>query len=108
MPTPGHRVTVGPAAGPVRVARDGVPAAGTARAPVLRARGCTVRPYVPPEDVRTDPLEPSERHTRCPFKGTTSYRSLSGRPDVVWAYLGPKPEVAAVRGYFCFYDEEEG
>jgi uncharacterized protein (DUF427 family) len=29
--------------------------------------------YFPPEDVRAEVLEPSDRHTHCPKKGDASY-----------------------------------
>ncbi|MFJ8693534.1 DUF427 domain-containing protein [Streptomyces roseolilacinus] len=103
MTSSGHRITIGPADGPVRVERDGEPVAESSRALALHETGCPVRLYLPPEDVRTDLLEPSPTRTYCPFKGTASYWSLPGRPDAVWAYLDPKPEVAAIKGHFCFY-----
>ncbi|OEJ94298.1 DUF427 domain-containing protein [Streptomyces thermolilacinus] len=108
MTTSGHRITIEPADGPVRVVRDGEQVARSSRALALRETGCPVRLYIPPEDVRTDLLEPSDTHTYCPFKGTASYWSLPGRPDAVWAYLDPKPEVAAIKGHFCFYGDDEG
>ncbi|KUH38096.1 MULTISPECIES: DUF427 domain-containing protein [Streptomyces] len=106
MTPPGHRITVGPADGPVRVERDGRVLADSERALALRETGCPVRYYLPPEDVATELLVPSGTTTYCPFKGTASYWSLPGRPDAVWAYLDPKPEVAAIRGHFCFYGQE--
>ncbi|MDT9680520.1 DUF427 domain-containing protein [Streptomyces sp. TRM76323] len=108
MTSSGHRITIEPADGPVRIERDGEPVAESSRALALRETGCPVRLYLPPEDVRTDLLEPSATRTHCPFKGTASYWSLPGRPDAVWAYPDPKPEVAAIKGYFCFYGEDEG
>ncbi|WP_149184180.1 DUF427 domain-containing protein [Streptomyces sp. TRM49041] len=107
MTPSGHRITVEPADGPVRVERDGQIVADSRRALALRETGCRVRHYLPPEDVRTDLLEPSGKHTYCPFKGTASYWSLPGRPDAVWAYPDPKPEVAAIKGHFCFYGPDE-
>ncbi len=97
-----------PATEPVRVTRDGRVVADTTRALTLRETGCRTRRYIPTEDVREDLLAPSDTRTYCPFKGTASYWSLPGRPDAVWAYLDPKPEVAAVKGHFCFYEEDEG
>ncbi|MER7832553.1 DUF427 domain-containing protein [Streptomyces sp. NPDC095602] len=107
MTTSGHRITIEPADGPVRVVRDGVRVASTTRALALRETGCPLRLYIPAEDVRADLLEPSRKRTYCPFKGTASYWSLPGRPDAVWAYPDPNPEVAAIQGHFCFYDEGE-
>ncbi|WP_236246766.1 DUF427 domain-containing protein [Streptomyces sp. CC210A] len=105
---PGHHITVEPATEPVRVARDGHVVADTTRALALRETGCRTRRYIPPEDVREDLLTPSDTRTYCPFKGTAAYWSLPGRPDAVWAYPDPKPEVASIKDHFCFYEEDEG
>ncbi|WP_175411489.1 DUF427 domain-containing protein [Streptomyces sp. TRM64462] len=107
MTASGHRITVEPAGEPVRVVRDGQVVAESDRALALRETGCRIRLYVPPEDVRVELLTPSDTRTYCPFKGTASYWSLPGRPDAVWAYPDAKPEVAAIEGHFCFYDEDE-
>ncbi len=74
---------------------------------VLRETGCPPRYYLPPHEVRTDLLTPSDTRTECPFKGTASYWSLPGTPgtgDIVWAYPDPKQEVAAIKDHFCFYE----
>ncbi|MEU9010622.1 DUF427 domain-containing protein [Streptomyces sp. NPDC048479] len=102
----GHTITIEQGTVHVRVAR-GDEVLGESRRPlVLRETGCPVRYYLPPEDVRTDLLKPSETHTYCPFKGTASYWSLSDAQDLVWAYPEPKDEVAQIKGHFCFYDTE--
>src|SRR5829696_4628457 len=40
------------------------------------------RYYIPPEDVRTDLLVPSETKTVCPYKGVASYRSAQSNGAV--------------------------
>ncbi len=63
--------------------------------------------YVPPEDVRSEFLRPSRRHTYCEFKGEASYYDLvvGGREarDAAWYYPDPRSRYAALRGYLAFY-----
>ncbi|MEV6653250.1 DUF427 domain-containing protein [Streptomyces sp. NPDC051219] len=104
--THGHRITIEPGTQHVRVVRDGQVLAESRRPLLLRETGCPVRYYLPPEDVRTDLLSRSDTHTHCPFKGDADYWSVSGGADLVWAYPDPKPDAAAIRDHFCFYDTE--
>ncbi|MGW3684699.1 DUF427 domain-containing protein [Streptomyces sp. NPDC005125] len=104
--TSGHVITVEPVTEHVRVVRDGQLLAESRRPLVLRETGCPVRYYLPPEDVRTELLTASDTHTHCPFKGDASYWSLPDAADLVWSYPDPKPEVAVIKDYFCFYDTE--
>lgn len=63
--------------------------------------------YFPPEDVRTDLLEPSSRRTFCEWKGTAVYWTLRIAGTVVvdaaWSYLEPTAPFADLRGWFAFY-----
>ncbi|MEV0849857.1 DUF427 domain-containing protein [Streptomyces sp. NPDC049954] len=102
----GHTITVEQGEEHVRVVHDGELLAESRRPLVLRETGCPVRYYLPPEDVRTALLTPSDSTSHCPFKGDASYWSLPDAPDLVWAYEEPKEEVAAVKGHYCFYDTE--
>ncbi|MFJ8888568.1 DUF427 domain-containing protein [Streptomyces sp. NPDC102402] len=102
----GHTITVGQAAVHVRAVHDGQVLAESRRPLVLRETGCPDRYYLPPEDVRTELLTPSDTRTHCPFKGDASYWSLPGAADLVWAYPEPKEQVAAIKGHFCFYSTE--
>jgi len=63
--------------------------------------------YFPPEDVRLDLFLPDGRTSRCPFKGTATYRRFPGPAgDVfVWSYEDPYPEVARLAGYVAFYQD---
>ncbi|MER6025417.1 DUF427 domain-containing protein [Streptomyces sp. NPDC001851] len=102
----GHTITIEQGEQHVRVVHGGQVLAETDRPLVLRETGCPVRYYIPADDVRVDLLTPSDTHTECPFKGTASYWSLPGAPDLVWAYPDPKPDVAAIRDHFCFYETD--
>ncbi|CAM5319707.1 hypothetical protein SALBM135S_07059 [Streptomyces alboniger] len=102
----GHRITIEPGTHHVRVVHDGQVVAESARPLLLRETGLPVRYYLPPEDVRTELLTPSTTQTYCPFKGTASYWSLPGSADTVWAYPEPKPDVAAIKDHFCFYEAD--
>ncbi|WP_436739088.1 DUF427 domain-containing protein [Streptomyces sp. BBFR102] len=102
----GHRITVERAPVHVRLVRGGQVVAESRRPLLLRETGLPVRYYLPPGDVRTDLLAPSETRTVCPFKGTASYWSLPGEPDLVWAYPEPVEAVAEIRDHFCFYGAE--
>lgn len=55
-------------------------------------------------------LTPSERTTRCPYKGHAQYYNLNinGKEyaDHVWWYEYPTAESAAIQGYMCFYNDK--
>lgn len=106
---PGHRIDVEQGTDHIRVRVDGRLLADSRRPLLLFETGYPVRYYLPPEDVRTDLLTPSDTHTVCPFKGTASYWSLPGGPeDIAWAYPEPHPEVAQIKDHLCFYEVELG
>ena len=91
----------------VRVGDETV--ADSHRPVVLEERGNPTRYYLPREDVRTDLLRPTERHTTCPYKGQASYWSLAAggavHENVVWSYETPIPEAEAITGLLCFYND---
>ncbi|MEU0136101.1 DUF427 domain-containing protein [Streptomyces sp. NPDC006296] len=102
----GHTITVEPSATHVRAVHEGRLLAESRRPLVLRETGCPDRYYLPPEDVRTALLSPSDTRTHCPFKGDAAYWSVPGAADLVWAYPEPLADVAAIRDHFCFYATE--
>ncbi|MEV8404753.1 DUF427 domain-containing protein [Streptomyces niveus] len=102
----GHTITVEQGDTHVRVVRGGQVVAESRRPLLLRETGLPVRYYLPPQDVRTELLSPSDTTTHCPFKGDASYWSLPDAPDLVWAYPEPKDEVAEIKDHFCFYETE--
>jgi uncharacterized protein (DUF427 family) len=102
-----HRVHVEPTPRRVRVTFNGETIADSSRARLLRETGHLPVYYFPPEDVRNDLLEPTDQHTRCPFKGEASYWTVRVGDRVaenaMWGYLDPLPERQDIRGYRAFY-----
>ncbi len=94
----------------VRIEVDGQTVANSHRAVLLFETGLPTRYYIPKDDVQMDWLQPTETHTRCPYKGTASYWSLTVNgteyPDLVWGYPDPIPESGKVKGLLCFYNEK--
>ena len=94
----------------VEVIAGGERVAASENALFLFETGLPVRYYLPPEDVRTGLLAPSDRRTACPYKGTARYRhlSLGGTTveDAVWCYPEPLDEVRRIRGRLCFHPEK--
>ena len=89
-------------AGGVRVADSGSPV-------ILIEPGHPVRYYLPKADVRMELLRPSEKTSRCPYKGQAVYYSLDidGAlvEDVAWSYHFTTTESAKIGGLVCFFDE---
>jgi uncharacterized protein (DUF427 family) len=107
---PHHRVDVIPSAREVRVVFGGETVARTRKALFLFETGFPTRYYIPPADVRTDLLQPSEQRTICPYKGRASYWSLKvgdkSAPDAVWGYRETLPECPRIKDHVCFYPEK--
>jgi uncharacterized protein (DUF427 family) len=62
--------------------------------------------YFPRADVDLRQLEPRERTSRCPYKGTATYWGLPGQDgEVAWTYDDPYPEVAGIAGYVAFLQD---
>ena len=66
--------------------------------------------YVPREDVAMALLDPSDRHSTCPWKGEASYFSLATPEarleDAVWSYERPKAGAEAIAGHLAFYADK--
>ena len=94
---------------PLEVVLDGTVVASTRRARRLDETDLPARYYIPPEDVRTDLLVPSETRSRCPYKGEAVYWSarMPERTveDVVWSYPRPIPECPRIASLMCFFNE---
>lgn len=106
---PYHRVDVLRTSRHVRVRVDGELVADTRRAVMLLETGLPPRYYIPPADVRMERLEPSDTHTRCPYKGVASYYSVRTAEglhrDMVWYYPEPLVEAGRIQGRLAFYNE---
>ena len=63
--------------------------------------------YFPPDDVRTEFLEPSDHSTACPWKGRASYYSVmvgeDRNRDAAWYYPDPSPAAEEIRGRIAFW-----
>jgi uncharacterized protein (DUF427 family) len=63
--------------------------------------------YLPPDDVRSDLLEPTPRQTWCEFKGAATYGDVvaGGRRSsaACWWYATPTPPFAAIALWVAFY-----
>jgi uncharacterized protein (DUF427 family) len=63
--------------------------------------------YFPREDVRADLLEPTDHHTRCPWKGEASYWSVrvgeTVAENAVWGYPEPLDDAPPLADYVAFY-----
>ena len=96
----------------ITVELAGVTLADTTAAQVVKETSHPPVYYLPPGDVRTGLLTPSDRSSYCEFKGTATYwhfRTDSDADvnrevrDVAWSYPDPTPRFAALRGHLAFY-----
>lgn len=106
---PHKRVDVVRSSRHVQVEVDGHTVADSSRPLLLFETSLPTRYYLPPEDVRTELLEPTSTTTMCPYKGTARYWSIrvgdTVVKDVVWSYPEPIPENPRIRGSLCFFNE---
>jgi uncharacterized protein (DUF427 family) len=106
---PYHRIDTYRTTRPVRVSLDGETIAESSRAVALFESGLPPRFYLPPEDVRTELLEPSETKTRCAYKGVASYWHVrigdTLYDDLAWTYEEPDDDGRPIRGLICFFNE---
>ncbi|HXW80011.1 MAG TPA: DUF427 domain-containing protein [Acidimicrobiales bacterium] len=106
---PYKRVDVLQSSRHVRVLVNGEAVADTHRPRLLFETGLPVRYYIPKLDVRQDLLVPSDKRTRCPYKGEAVYWSLvlgdERLEDVVWSYPAPLPEIPKIENLLSFYNE---
>ena len=105
---PRKRIDCLPSSRHVRVELDGVTLAESSRPTLLFETNLPVRYYLPVTDVRMDLLAPSEKTTRCPYKGLANYYSVRGvedGEDLVWFYQLPTSESIKIANQVCFFDE---
>jgi uncharacterized protein (DUF427 family) len=102
-----HRVEVEPTPRRVRVVFNGQTVADSKNAVLLRESNLLPVYYFPPEDVRQEFLEPTDQHTRCPYKGEASYWTIRvgdrAAENAMWGYVDPLPGREDIRGYRAFY-----
>lgn len=106
-PPPGSALYMEPCRKWVRVVVGGETIADSRHTLLLSESGHQPVYYFPPEDVRADVLEPSDRHTRCPKKGEASYYTIRVGDGVVqhgaWYYPEPLESAAPLKDKIAFY-----
>jgi uncharacterized protein (DUF427 family) len=110
-PPPGRALYLEPSPKRVRVAVGGETIADSRRPMLLHESGHQPIYYFPPEDVRSEFLEDSDRHTRCPKKGEASYYTIRVGDRVVEAGAWYYPSVLddappELEGLVAFYWRE--
>jgi uncharacterized protein (DUF427 family) len=102
---PFHRIDIVHSSRPVRIEAGGELLAESSDALFLFEPPLPVRYYLPPEDVRTDLLRPSDTRTFCAYKGQASYWSFRDEDDLAWSYPEPLREAAEATGRIAFFNE---
>ena len=107
---PYHRIDVLDTSRRVRISVAGTVVADSVRARVLYESGLPPRWYLPPADVDSNVLVPSDARTVCAYKGFASYWSVRAggavENDLVWYYSEPRHDALRVKDYLCFYNEK--
>ena len=93
----------------MRVLVGGEVVADSVRTRALFETALPTRYYFPPEDVRLDLLVPSEKRTRCAYKGSASYWHVrvgdALHEDLAWSYPQPQHDAEPVRDLIAFFNE---
>lgn len=89
-------------AGPVQAVWNGTVLAESERTVVVEGNH-----YFPREDINTEYLEPSSRHTTCFWKGTASYYDVVVNGDrnqaAAWYYTKPSAAAAQIKDHVAFW-----
>ena len=111
-PPPGKTLYLEPTPKRLRVEVGGVTIADSRRAMMLHESGQQPIYYFPPQDVRADVLEDSDRHTHCPKKGDASYYTIRAGGEEVkdgaWYYPDPLTGAPPIKGLIAFYFNRMG
>jgi uncharacterized protein (DUF427 family) len=106
---PSTRIQILSSSRHVTVTLDDVVVADTHRPVFLHETGLIRRTYFNKFDIRMDLLTPTARTSRCPYKGTARYWTLTTpseqHVDLAWSYPSPFRESAQIAGLVAFYDE---
>ena len=94
----------------IKVVINGEAVAETRRPRLLFETGMPIRYYIPKADVRLELLGPSDKLTRCPYKGEAHYYTIQAgnklHEGLVWSYRHPIPECPKIAGMLCFFNEK--
>lgn len=100
-------VRIEPTGRRIRAVFAGEVVADTTRALLLFEKDHLPVYYLPLEDIRTDLLTPTDKHTHCPRKGDARYWTLTVgdrvAKDAIWNYPETIPSCPDITGYAAFY-----
>lgn len=104
---PDYRVDILARRNRVTASIDGVVLADSERCLLVDEQDHGLVFYFPPDDVDLELFVPDDHTSRCPFKGTATYRRYArdGGDVVAWSYEDPYPEVARLAGYVAFHQD---
>jgi uncharacterized protein (DUF427 family) len=106
---PNHKISVKPFAGRVVVTFKGALVADSSRALELKEGNYPSTYYVPRDDCKMVHFIETDQTSKCPFKGTARYWTLSSKDgtseNAVWGYDNPFDQVAAIDGHVAFYPD---
>lgn len=102
-----HAVRTEPCPRRIRGVIDGHTVVDSTRALYLFETGYQPVYYFPLADVNKELLAPTDRHTRCPYKGIADYWSIRTPQrtveNAVWGYPEPIAAIPEIADYVAFY-----
>jgi uncharacterized protein (DUF427 family) len=107
---PGHTITITPEPAQVTVRFKGELVADTKRALRLQEASYPSVLYIPRDDIKAEHFIETSHQTKCPFKGTARYWTLTGKNgeavNAVWGYDNPFDQVAGIDQHVAFYPNQ--
>jgi uncharacterized protein (DUF427 family) len=106
-PKPGSELYLEQTPKRIRAVIAGETVADSRRAMLLQESGHQPIYYFPPEDVRSELLDHSDKHTHCPKKGEASYYTVRVGErivkDAAWYYPQPLDGAPPIKDLVAFY-----
>jgi len=66
--------------------------------------------YFPPDSIKREYFQKSDKHTICSWKGEASYYHIAAGGEIeenaAWYYPEPKEKAMHIKGYVAFYNLE--
>jgi uncharacterized protein (DUF427 family) len=91
----------------IQVVFAGVVIADTRRAQRVLETSHPPAYYIPPEDIRMEHLERTDRSSWCEWKGRASYYTVTVKArqatNAAWFYPNPTPAFTSIRDHVAFY-----
>jgi uncharacterized protein (DUF427 family) len=106
---PFKRIDIRESSRHVQVQVGGETVADSRRASLLFETGLPVRYYIPPDDVRSELLTPTDHETYCAYKGQASYWTVEAggerHENLAWTYSEPLSDSRQISGMIAFFNE---